>query len=36
VKVPTNSADGGNRVPISDIRVGIAYKFGGAPVFSKY
>ena len=28
VNVATNSADAGNRVPISDIRAGIAYKFG--------
>ena len=29
VNVLTNSADGGNKVPISDFRVGIAYRFGG-------
>ena len=29
VSVATNSADGGNRVPINDLRAGIAYKFGG-------
>ncbi len=36
VNVPINSADGGNRVPISDVRVGIAYKFGGGLVVAKY
>ena len=30
VSVATNSADAGNRVPISDLRAGIAYKFGGS------
>jgi opacity protein-like surface antigen len=34
--VATNSADTGNRVPISDLRFGIAYKFGGGPVAAKY
>ena len=29
VNVPTNSADAGNKQPISDVRVGMAYKFGG-------
>jgi len=36
VNVLTNSADGRNRVPISDIRVGIAYKLGGGLVVAKY
>ena len=31
VNVAANSADAGNRVPISDMRVGIAYKFGAGP-----
>ena len=34
--VATNSADGANRVPISDLRAGIAYKFGGGPVIAKF
>ena len=29
VNVATNSADAGNKAPISDFRVGIGYKFGG-------
>ena len=29
VNVPANLADGGTRTPISDFRVGFAYKFGG-------
>ncbi len=29
VNVPANIADGGTRTPISDFRVGFAYKFGG-------
>ena len=29
VGVATNSAEAHNRVPISDLRAGIAYKFGG-------
>ena len=32
VSVATNSADADNRVPISDLRAGIAYKFGGGPI----
>jgi outer membrane immunogenic protein len=34
----TNSAELGNRVTINDVRVGIAYKFGGpaAPVVARY
>ena len=35
VNVATNSADGSNRVPISDLRFGIAYQFGGGPVVAK-
>ena len=31
VNVAANSADAGNRVPISDMRGGIAYKFGAGP-----
>jgi opacity protein-like surface antigen/outer membrane receptor protein involved in Fe transport len=30
VSVATNSADAPNRMPINDLRAGIAYKFGGA------
>jgi outer membrane immunogenic protein len=29
VNVPANIADGGSRTPISDFRIGFAYKFGG-------
>ena len=29
VNVATNSADAGNKAPINDVRVGVAYKFGG-------
>ena len=29
LNVATNSADNGNRLPINDVRVGMAYKFGG-------
>jgi hypothetical protein len=29
VNVATDSAETGNKVPIGDFRVGIAYKFGG-------
>ncbi|MDE5454522.1 outer membrane beta-barrel protein [Bradyrhizobium sp. CSA112] len=37
VSLLTNSAEVGNRVTINDVRVGIAYKFGGpAPVVAKY
>jgi outer membrane immunogenic protein len=32
----TDSADGGHRVPISDVRTGIAYKFDGNSVFASY
>ncbi len=32
VSVATNSANGSNRVPISDLRFGIAYRFSGGPV----
>jgi opacity protein-like surface antigen len=35
VSVATNSADAGNRTPISDIRFGLAYRFGG-PTAGKY
>jgi outer membrane immunogenic protein len=35
VNVATNSADATNRVPINDLRAGIAYKFGG-PLVSKF
>ena len=35
--VTTNSRELGNHVTINDIRVGIAYKFGGStPVVAKY
>jgi outer membrane immunogenic protein len=34
VNAAADSADTGHRVPISDVRVGIAYKFG--PLFGKY
>ena len=33
--VPADSADTGNRSPISDIRVGVAFKFSGGPVAPK-
>jgi outer membrane immunogenic protein len=36
VNFATNSADAGNRAPISDLRFGLAYKFGGAPTAGKY
>ena len=36
VNVATNAADAANRVPISDVRVGIAYKFGGGQILAKY
>ena len=36
VSTATNSSELGNRVTINDVRVGIAYKFGGAPVVAKY
>jgi opacity protein-like surface antigen len=36
VNVATNSADAGNRTPISDIRFGLAYKFGDLPTAGKY
>jgi outer membrane immunogenic protein len=29
VSVPADAADAGNRTAISDVRVGIGYKFGG-------
>ena len=35
VNVPADSADAGNRSPISDIRVGVAFKFSGGPVALK-
>jgi outer membrane immunogenic protein len=35
VNLATNSAELGNRVTINDVRVGIAYKFGG-PVVARY
>jgi outer membrane immunogenic protein len=36
VDVATDSADVANRVPISDVRVGVAYKFGAGPVVAQY
>ena len=37
VSAATNSSELGNRVTINDVRVGIAYKFGGpGPVVAKY
>jgi outer membrane immunogenic protein len=36
VSVATNSADGANRVPINDLRAGIAYKFDGGLVVANY
>jgi opacity protein-like surface antigen/outer membrane receptor protein involved in Fe transport len=36
VSGPTDSADAGHRVPISDVRAGIAYKLGGNPIFARY
>ena len=36
VSVATNSADGANSVPISDLRAGIAYKFGGGPDIARF
>lgn len=37
VDVTTNSSELGNRVTINDVRVGIAYKFGGAtPAVARY
>jgi len=36
VNVPTNSAEGGHRVPISDIRTGIAYKFDANSVLARF
>jgi opacity protein-like surface antigen len=36
VSPSTDSADGGHRVPISDVRTGIAYKFDGNSVFASY
>lgn len=36
VSVPTDSADAGNRAAISNVRVGIAYKFGGDRVAAKF
>ena len=36
VSAATNSADATNRVPINDLRAGIAYKFGGGPVVAKF
>ena len=34
--VATNSADGVTRVPINDLRAGIAYKFGGGPLVARF
>jgi opacity protein-like surface antigen/outer membrane receptor protein involved in Fe transport len=36
VNAATDSADGGHRVPISDVRTGIAYKFDGSSIFARY
>jgi opacity protein-like surface antigen/outer membrane receptor protein involved in Fe transport len=36
LSVAANSADGANRVPINDLRAGIAYKFDGGPVIAKF
>jgi opacity protein-like surface antigen len=36
VSGPTNSADGGHRVPISDVRTGIAYKFDRDSVLANF
>jgi opacity protein-like surface antigen len=35
VNVATNSADPGGKVPISDVRAGLAYKFDGIPGFPR-
>ena len=36
VNVATNAAEAGGNLPISDLRAGIAYKFGGGPVVAKF
>ena len=36
VNVATNAAEAGSNLPISDLRAGIAYKFGGGPVVAKF
>jgi hypothetical protein len=36
VSSAANCADGANRVPINDLRVGIAYEFSGGPVVAKF
>ena len=36
VNAATDSAETGNKVPINDFRVGIAYKFGGWPVLARF
>jgi outer membrane immunogenic protein len=36
VNAAMDSADGGHRVPISDVRTGIAYKFDGSSIFARY
>ena len=36
VNVATNAAEAGGNLPISDLRAGIAYKFGAGPVVSKF
>jgi opacity protein-like surface antigen len=36
VNAATDSADRGHRVPISDVRTGIAYKFDGSSIFARY
>ena len=35
VNVATNSANSGNRVTVTDMRVGIAYKFGAGPIVAE-
>jgi hypothetical protein len=35
VNVATNAAEAGSNLPISDLRAGIAYKFGGGPFAAK-
>ena len=36
VNVATNASAAGNNLPISDLRAGIAYKFGVGPVIAKF